>query len=170
MLENVIPSADNIVVLHLDMTDSGMQFRRIVAKRKNWFMQNHQRFYERHAPDRKLDWDVVRKIADFLPRLLTQTVCHARHRTQDRIYPDREKPGCVRGQDLSQSVDLPNLFASAGKELCDLLVVCGDDILIFSDKSIKWSSGVNVEVGVAALVQKGHQANRRGRSTAQPAP
>lgn len=25
-----------------------------------------------------------------------------------------------------------------GKELCDLLVVCGDDILIFSDKSIEW--------------------------------
>jgi hypothetical protein len=39
MLENVIPSADNIVVLHLDMNESGMQFRRIVAKRKNWFMR-----------------------------------------------------------------------------------------------------------------------------------
>ena len=28
-----------------------------------------------------------------------------------------------------------------GKELCDLLVVCGDHILIFSDKSISWPSG-----------------------------
>lgn len=25
-----------------------------------------------------------------------------------------------------------------GKELCDLLVVCGDDVLVFSDKSIAW--------------------------------
>ena len=40
----------------------------------------------------------------------------------------------------------PNLFGSAGKELCDLLVVCGDDILIFSDKSIHWSSGADVKV------------------------
>jgi hypothetical protein len=40
----------------------------------------------------------------------------------------------------------PNLFRSAGKELCDLLVVCGDDILIFSDKSINWSSGADVKV------------------------
>ena len=40
----------------------------------------------------------------------------------------------------------PNLFGSGGKELCDLLVVCGDDILIFSDKSIHWSSGVDVKV------------------------
>lgn len=43
MLENVLPSADNIVILHLDMTESGMQFRRIVVARKNWFMRivNH---------------------------------------------------------------------------------------------------------------------------------
>ena len=40
----------------------------------------------------------------------------------------------------------PNLFGTAGKELCDLLVVCGDDVLIFSDKSIKWSSGADVKV------------------------
>jgi hypothetical protein len=43
MLEHVLPSADNIVILHLDMTESGMQFRRIVVARKNWFMRivNH---------------------------------------------------------------------------------------------------------------------------------
>lgn len=35
----------------------------------------------------------------------------------------------------------PNLFKSDGKELCDLLVVCGDDVLIFSDKNIGWSKG-----------------------------
>jgi hypothetical protein len=40
----------------------------------------------------------------------------------------------------------PNLFGAAGKELCDLLVVCGDDVLIFSDKSIKWSSGADIKV------------------------
>lgn len=40
----------------------------------------------------------------------------------------------------------PNLFGTAGKELCDLLVVCGDDVLIFSDKGIKWSSGADVKV------------------------
>ncbi len=40
----------------------------------------------------------------------------------------------------------PNLFTSAGKELCDLLVVCGDDVLIVSDKAIAWSSGADVKV------------------------
>jgi|SRR5579871_1285738 len=40
----------------------------------------------------------------------------------------------------------PNLFTSAGKELCDLLVVCGDHVLIFSDKAIAWSSGADVKV------------------------
>ncbi|WP_426529330.1 hypothetical protein [Bradyrhizobium sp. McL0615] len=33
----------------------------------------------------------------------------------------------------------PNVFKKPGKELCDLLVVCGDDVLIFSDKHIAWS-------------------------------
>ena len=32
----------------------------------------------------------------------------------------------------------PNIFKKDGKELCDLLVVCGDDVLIFSDKNIVW--------------------------------
>jgi hypothetical protein len=40
----------------------------------------------------------------------------------------------------------PNLYESAGKELCDLLVVCGDDVLVFSDKAISWSSGADVKV------------------------
>ena len=34
----------------------------------------------------------------------------------------------------------PNVFGRPGKELCDLLVVCGDDVIIFSDKSIEWTS------------------------------
>ena len=44
----------------------------------------------------------------------------------------------------------PNLFADRrsgnkgdGKELCDLLVVCGDHVLIFSDKSIDWPNGAD---------------------------
>ena len=40
----------------------------------------------------------------------------------------------------------PNLYGSAGKELCDLFVVSGDDVLIFSDKAIAWSSGADVKV------------------------
>jgi hypothetical protein len=35
----------------------------------------------------------------------------------------------------------PNVFARPGKELCDLLVVCGDHVIIFSDKSIEWPNG-----------------------------
>lgn len=30
------------------------------------------------------------------------------------------------------------MFRKPGKELCDLFVVCGDDIIIFSDKNITW--------------------------------
>ncbi|WP_031251051.1 hypothetical protein [Mesorhizobium sp. LSHC412B00] len=30
------------------------------------------------------------------------------------------------------------MFKKAGKELCDLLVICGDDVLMFSDKHIAW--------------------------------
>ncbi len=33
-----------------------------------------------------------------------------------------------------------------GKELCDLLVVCGDHILIFSDKTIAWPGGDNIQL------------------------
>lgn len=37
----------------------------------------------------------------------------------------------------------PNLFASPGKELCDLLVVFGNHVLIFSDKDCDFSSDVD---------------------------
>jgi hypothetical protein len=47
----------------------------------------------------------------------------------------------------------PNVFIDKkvrgkgdGKELCDLLVVCGNDVLIFSDKKIAWPPGDDVEV------------------------
>jgi hypothetical protein len=35
----------------------------------------------------------------------------------------------------------PNVYKEPGKELCDLLVVCGDDVVLFSDKSVDWPSG-----------------------------
>lgn len=44
----------------------------------------------------------------------------------------------------------PNTFSDRrqngkgpGKEICDLLVVCGDDVIIFSDKSISWPQSVD---------------------------
>ena len=47
----------------------------------------------------------------------------------------------------------PNVFIDKksggkgdGKELCDLLVVCGDDVLIFSDKSIAWPGGTDEDL------------------------
>lgn len=39
-------------------------------------------------------------------------------------------PSPYRNQKLSKKGD--------GKELCDLLVVCGDDVLVFSEKTISW--------------------------------
>ncbi len=40
----------------------------------------------------------------------------------------------------------PNVFRDHGKELCDLLVVCGNHIIVFSDKSIEWPSNVSTEL------------------------
>jgi hypothetical protein len=34
----------------------------------------------------------------------------------------------------------------AGKELCDLLVVCGDDVVVFSDKTIAWPEHSDAQV------------------------
>jgi hypothetical protein len=42
----------------------------------------------------------------------------------------------------------PNLFYDKkqggmgdGKELCDMLVVCGDDVIIFKPRKVTWSTG-----------------------------
>jgi hypothetical protein len=50
----------------------------------------------------------------------------------------------------------PNVFNDTrkngkcqGKELCDLLVVCGDYILIFSDKTISWNYDIEVKLAWA---------------------
>ena len=77
-------------------------------------------------------------------------------------YPSA-RPAVVRGSGVTPSerylaslaeksfLDLwsyPNVYidkkaspTGEGKELCDLLVVCGDHVLIFSDKSIGWPEG-----------------------------
>jgi hypothetical protein len=46
----------------------------------------------------------------------------------------------------------PNLYTKDGKELCDVLVVCGDDVLIFSDKAIAWQEDKDFDTCVVALV------------------
>lgn len=39
-----------------------------------------------------------------------------------------------------------NVYRDKGKEFCDLLVVCGNNVLIFSDKSIAWPENVSLEL------------------------
>jgi hypothetical protein len=55
----------------------------------------------------------------------------------------------------------PNLFydkkqggVGDGKELCDLLVVCGDDVIIFSDKHIKYQEDREVNVAWPRFYRK----------------
>jgi hypothetical protein len=40
----------------------------------------------------------------------------------------------------------PNLYKEPGKELCDLLVLFGEDIILFSDKAIAYDSSANSDV------------------------
>ena len=66
----------------------------------------------------------------------------------------------------------PNLFNNEGKELCDLLVICGDDILIFSDKNINWPTNDDIKPCVVALVPPcdrgvGRADQRRGSLSAK---
>jgi hypothetical protein len=62
----------------------------------------------------------------------------------------------------------PNLFKNDGKELCDLLVVCGDDVLIFSDKNVAWQKGNDFELSWSrwyrrAIVDSADQINGAAR-------
>jgi hypothetical protein len=43
----------------------------------------------------------------------------------------------------------PGLFRARGKELCDLLVVCGDDVVIFSDKRCRFPVTEDIELSWA---------------------
>ncbi len=40
----------------------------------------------------------------------------------------------------------PNVYRSPGKELCDLLVVCGNNVIIFSDKQIPWKKDIDTDL------------------------
>lgn len=58
----------------------------------------------------------------------------------------------------------PNLFFDKkqggkgdGKELCDMLVVCGDDVVIFSDKHIKYQDDKPVDVAWPRYYRKAVQ-------------
>lgn len=55
----------------------------------------------------------------------------------------------------------PNLFYEKkqngkgdGKELCDMLAVCGDDVVIFSDKAIKWQDDRPIDVAWPRFYRK----------------
>ncbi|KAA0969689.1 hypothetical protein FPY71_14310 [Aureimonas fodinaquatilis] len=51
-------------------------------------------------------------------------------------------PSPYRKQKLGHDVD----GKGDGKELCDLLIVCGDDVIIFSDKSVGWSVSAQSDI------------------------
>ncbi len=52
--------------------------------------------------------------------------------------PSEEKLAALADKIFLNLWTYPNLYKSDGKELCDVLVVCGDDVLILSDKNIAW--------------------------------
>jgi len=59
----------------------------------------------------------------------------------------------------------PNLFYEKkqngkgdGKELCDMLVVCGDDVIIFSDKHIKYQSDKHAQIAWPRFYRKAIEA------------
>ena len=60
----------------------------------------------------------------------------------------------------------PNVYRSAGKELCDLLVVCGAKVIVFSDKSISWPTSVATDVAWGRWYRRaiGHSAHQLKRA------
>lgn len=51
-------------------------------------------------------------------------------------------------------IDKKQHGSGTGKEFCDLLVVCGDDIIIFSDKHVQWPVTKTVDVAWARWYRK----------------
>lgn len=60
----------------------------------------------------------------------------------------------------------PNVFRGRGKELCDVLIVCGNNVIVFSDKSITWPANVPTEVAWGRWYRKaiGHSAQQLRRA------
>jgi hypothetical protein len=85
-----------------------------------------------------------------------------------KVHDGPARPAIIRGEGVTNSerylgrlaersfLNLwcyPNVFIDKksggkgdGKELCDLLVVCGDYVLIFSDKTVGWPAGDDVHL------------------------
>lgn len=51
-------------------------------------------------------------------------------------------------------IDKKQHSSGAGKEFCDLLVVCGDDIIIFSDKNVRWPVANSIDTSWARWFRK----------------
>lgn len=60
----------------------------------------------------------------------------------------------------------PNVYRDRGKELCDLLVVCGNKVIVFSDKSIAWPDGASLDVAWPRWYRRaiGHSAGQLKRA------
>jgi len=54
--------------------------------------------------------------------------------------------GSLAEQSFLNLWSYPNLYKQKGKELCDLLVVCGEHVLVFSDKTIEWPEANNPDL------------------------
>ncbi len=57
-------------------------------------------------------------------------------------------------------IDKRSAPTADGKELADLLAVCGDDVIIFSDKSVAWPSGRRTPQLAALVPPRGQEVGR----------
>ena len=55
----------------------------------------------------------------------------------------------------------PNVFRQPGTELADLVVVCGSDIVIFSDKEVGWAGDKDISVAWARWYKKAVEAGAK---------
>jgi hypothetical protein len=94
------------------------------------------------------------------PEIVSETIHRSRGSTAtERLLAD------LGEQAFLNLWSYPNLFYEKkqggkgdGKELCDLLVVCGDDVIIFSDKHIKYQSDKDVQVAWPRFYRKAIEA------------
>jgi hypothetical protein len=102
---------------------------------------------------------------DEKPSLAAGTLMEAIHRSKGSTASERLLA------DLGEQAFLnlwsyPNLFYDKkqggkgdGKELCDLLVMCGDDVIIFSDKHIKYQDDKPVKIAWPRFYRKAIEAS-----------